>query len=131
MPCEPITVPLPSLLHRLERQKVDLAKQLCEAQSCQLKRVRRSRNWQLVGSPMAIDAFVRQYQVQAKTEVDFLINKVQAILNQHQDKLEPLEDKLQRMLQEQPNMTLAELMQATQCSLMQARQARLSLEETW
>ena len=46
----------------------------------------------------------------------------------HQDKLEPLEAKLIRLVVENPNVTLAELMAETNCTIAQARTARFDAE---
>ncbi|MCJ8304383.1 ribosome recycling factor family protein, partial [Shewanella sp.] len=42
----------------------------------------------------------------------------------HTDKLEPLETKLARMITDNPNITLAELIQITDCTTAEARTAR-------
>ncbi|QIA64786.1 ribosome recycling factor [Vibrio astriarenae] len=126
-----ITVALPSLLHRLERAQVGMAKQLSLEHDCTLKRVRRSRNWQLIGTAPSIDAFLNAFKSSSASERCFLCTKIEAVLCQHQDKLEPFEDKLVRLLKATPEMTLNELMAQTQCTMTQARQARFSVEEEW
>ncbi|MGR5120051.1 ribosome recycling factor family protein [Vibrio astriarenae] len=124
-----ITVSLPSLLHRLERTQVELAKQLSQEYHCTLKRVRRSRNWQLVGAAPNLLNFVEAFRHHAINERCFLCRKVDDVLSQHQDKLEPLEAKLIRLLKESPEMTLHQLMSQTRCSIAQARHARFIIED--
>ncbi|MDR9829375.1 ribosome recycling factor family protein [Vibrio sp. FNV 38] len=124
-----ITVSLPSFIHRLDRQHVDLAKQLCSEHNCSLKRVRRSRNWQMTGPAPSIQRILETYIEQAGQQHCFFTKKVSEVLSQHQDKLEPLEKKLVRILQSNPTMTLQELMSTTRCSILQARHARFSLDE--
>lgn len=58
----------------------------------------------------------------------YLIAKIEAELQLNLDKLESLEDKLARVIAASPNITLAELMHATNCTLIEARTARFKAE---
>ncbi len=107
-----ITISLPSLIHRIGGDHAKRAKTLAAEKQCDLKRIRRSRNWQI-----------------SEAEVmRFAINKIEQALLAHQDKLEPLDVKLIRLVRQNPNITLAELMAETNCTLVQARTARFDAE---
>ncbi|MZI93055.1 ribosome recycling factor [Vibrio sp. CAIM 722] len=124
-----LTIPLPSLIHRIGGMQTKALKMVATQHQCELKRVRRSRNWQLQGEALHIEQFYRQCQQQSPDTLKFVINKIAPVLAQNQTLLEPLADKLQRLLREQPNLTLSELMAQTQCTVQQARQARFAVEE--
>ncbi|ENM5825785.1 ribosome recycling factor family protein [Vibrio metoecus] len=121
-----VAIMLPSLIHRVGGETVKRLKQQALPLGCEFKRIRRSRNWQLTGEAMAIQAFLIQLRAEDDREVEYLIKKLDAGLRLHSDKLEPLEAKLQRLIAQNPSITLAELMAATHCSLIQARAARFA-----
>ncbi|TXY11498.1 ribosome recycling factor family protein [Vibrio mimicus] len=125
-----VTIMLPSLIHRIGGDTVKRLKHQAQPFGCELKRIRRSRNWQLVGDAMAIQDFLIQIKDIEHRDADYLIKKLELGLRQHSDKLEPLESKLQRLIAQNPSITLAELMAATHCSLVQARAARFA-EDNW
>ncbi|MBR9728050.1 ribosome recycling factor family protein [Shewanella intestini] len=128
MPKNHIIIALPSLIHRIGREALNEAKKTAITLGCQFSRVRRSRNWSLSGEAIKIQQLNSQLQHQGNQNYHYLIQKVDRGLLEHVDKLEPLEDKLIRLMTENPSMTLAELMQLTDCDLAQARSARFQVD---
>ncbi|ABV88572.1 ribosome recycling factor family protein [Shewanella pealeana] len=129
-----ITISLPSLIHRIGREAVKQAQTLAQQFNCELKRVRRSRNWGVTGEAISIQSFCQQLKIvqigSGGSEFTYLIRKIDAALLSHADKLEPLEAKLVRLIREDPNITLAELMHMTECTQAEARAARFDAD-TW
>ncbi|MCL1146852.1 ribosome recycling factor family protein [Shewanella marinintestina] len=129
---ERITIALPSLIHRIGREPVKLAQSVAKQWGCELKRVRRSRNWGLTGEALQVQSFTRQLKAMqltmSKAEFAYLIKKLDAGLLNHADKLESLEDKLARFIRQEPNITLAELIHLTGCTMTEARTARFNAD---
>jgi hypothetical protein len=135
---EAITISLPSLIHRIGRDAVNRAKVIATQYHCELKRVRRSRNWGLTGEAINIQLFAGQLKAaslqagELKTgndaEFRYLIQKIETALLGHADKLEPLAAKLVRLINETPNITLAELIHITDCTMSEARTARFDAD---
>ncbi|WP_192022156.1 ribosome recycling factor family protein [Shewanella sp. WPAGA9] len=125
-----ITISLPSLIHRIGRESVNQAKVIAVEHHCELKRVRRSKNWALVGEAIKVQSFNSQLNSVSQESFAYLSKKISAALIVHADKLEPLEAKLIRLITETPSITLAELIQQTQCTEVQARTARFEAD-TW
>ncbi|HAS6191363.1 TPA: ribosome recycling factor [Vibrio vulnificus] len=123
-----VVIALPSLIHRIGGETTKHLKSVAADHSCELKRVRRSRHWQIAGEALALQAFYDQVRRLEENSANYLVKKMQLALASHSEKLEPLEDKLQRLMMENPAITLAELMSQTHCSLSQARSARFSAE---
>ncbi|WP_459681572.1 ribosome recycling factor family protein [Vibrio comitans] len=123
-----ITVALPSLIHRVGKETVQSVKQLALKHECELKRVRRSRHWQVSGDALNIQALSSELTQQPEN-VLFILKKLNLALQLHQDKLESPADRLKRLLTENPNMTLSELMEMTHCSVAEARRARFEVDE--
>ncbi|POB18932.1 ribosome recycling factor [Vibrio vulnificus] len=123
-----VVIALPSLIHRIGGETTKHLKSLAADHGCELKRVRRSRHWQIAGEALALQAFYDQVRRLEENSANYLVKKMQLSLASHSEKLEPLEDKLQRLVMENPAITLAELMSQTHCSLSQARSARFSAE---
>ncbi|HAS8360413.1 TPA: ribosome recycling factor [Vibrio vulnificus] len=123
-----IVIALPSLIHRIGGEVTKQLKSVAADHGCELKRVRRSRHWQISGEALALQAFYDQVRRLEEDSASYLVKKMQLALASHSEKLEPLEDKLQRLVMENPAITLAELMSQTHCSLSQARSARFSAE---
>ncbi|PMO59124.1 ribosome recycling factor [Vibrio breoganii] len=123
-----ITVALPSLIHRVGGETVQSVKQLALKHECELKRVRRSRHWQVSGDAINIQALCSELSQQPDS-VLFIIKKLNLALQLHQDKLESPTDRLKRLLTENPNMTLSELTEMTHCSVAEARRARFEVDE--
>ncbi|MEF1339629.1 ribosome recycling factor family protein, partial [Vibrio rotiferianus] len=53
-----ITIPLPSLIHRIGGDNAKRAKAIAVEKKCELKRIRRSRNWQITGEALDLKAFL-------------------------------------------------------------------------
>ncbi|HDY7911535.1 TPA: ribosome recycling factor family protein [Vibrio vulnificus] len=123
-----VVIALPSLTHRIGGETTKHLKSVVADHGCELKRVRRSRHWQIAGEVLALQAFYDQVRRLEEDSASYLVKKMQLALASHSEKLEPLEDKLQRLVMENPAITLAELMSQTHCSLSQARSARFSAE---
>ncbi|MFB2719725.1 ribosome recycling factor family protein [Shewanella xiamenensis] len=124
-----ISIPLPSLIHRIGREAAKRAQAMALKHGCELKRVRRSRNWSITGQAIAIQSYCAELTAQSDAaEFAFLIKKIDTALLQHADKLEPLSAKLVRLINQNPAITLGELMQQTQCSISEARLARFEAE---
>ena len=123
-----ITISLPSLIHRIGGDHAKRAKAIAAENRCELKRIRRSRNWQIAGEALNLKAFLDVIRSQDDENLHFVIKKLENGLTKHSDKLEPLEAKLIRLVMENPNITLAELMSETNCTLIQARTARFEAE---
>ncbi|ENK2324187.1 ribosome recycling factor family protein [Vibrio vulnificus] len=123
-----VVIALPSLIHRIGGEMTKHLKSVAAEHGCELKRVRRSRHWQISGEALALQAFYDQVRCLEGDSASYLVKKMQLALASHSEKLEPLEDKLQRLVMENPAITLAELMSQTHCSLSQARSARFSAE---
>jgi ribosome recycling factor len=125
-----IQVPLPALIHRIGSELTQQAKAIATQYHCELKRVRRSRNWLLVGDAKAVHSFAAGLKLKNQEAFRYLIHKLDTALLNHGDKLESQEEKLARMIAAKPNITLSELMQATECSPAEARLARFK-EDAW
>ncbi|EHH1226835.1 ribosome recycling factor family protein [Vibrio vulnificus] len=123
-----VVIALPSLIHRIGGELTKHLKSVAADHGCELKRVRRSRHWQISGEALALQAFYDQVRRLEGDSASYLVKKMQLALASHSEKLEPLEDKLQHLVMENPAITLAELMSQTHCSLSQARSARFSAE---
>lgn len=134
-----VCIYLPSLIHRIGGGNVNKAKVIAQANQCQLKRIRRSRNWQISGTKKQIDSFVRLLADESYDDMFYLINKIKQSIkydssdvSDHSnvnDSGDADQANLVRLLSENPAMTLAELMLATNCTLSEARQARFELED--
>lgn len=127
-----ITISLPSLIHRIGREAVKQAQAIATQYDCELKRVRRSRNWCIVGAAIKIQSCSAHLQAEQRLMADgafrYLIQKLESALLQYADKLEPLDAKLIRLITDNPAITLGELMQLTQCTVTEARLARFQAD---
>ncbi|MGP8305797.1 ribosome recycling factor family protein [Vibrio sp. YIC-376] len=123
-----LAISLPSLVHRIGGEHVKRAKVVAMEIGCELKRVRRSRNWLVTGDALDLKKFLDHIKAEEPEILNFVIKKMEAGLAAHQDKLEPLEAKLIRLVLANPNVTLAELMSETNCTIAQARTARFEAE---
>ena len=122
-----ITISLPSFLHRIGRSSVNLARELAEQHHCELKRVRRSRHWKIVGEFSQLELLKKALISVDAIVYQFLLTKITAALA----KIEPpltLDQQLAQLIVAHPLMTLAELMHITQCSEAEARLARFENE---
>ncbi|WP_372930155.1 ribosome recycling factor family protein [Shewanella putrefaciens] len=127
-----ITISLPSLIHRIGREAVKQAQAIATQYDCELKRVRRSRNWCIVGAAIKIQSCSAHLQAEQRLMADgafrYLIQKLESALLQYANKLEPLDAKLIRLITDNPAITLGELMQLTQCTVTEARLARFQAD---
>ncbi|MGR5209075.1 ribosome recycling factor family protein [Vibrio rotiferianus] len=123
-----VVISLPSLIHRIGGDNAKRAKAIAVEKKCELKRIRRSRNWQIAGEALDVKVFLDHIKAEEPEPMRFIINKLELGLAKHSDKLEPLEVKLIRLVLENPNITLAELMSQTNCNIAQARTARFDAE---
>lgn len=125
---EDITIQLPSLIHRIGGEKAKQAREIALLYQCDVKRVRRSRNWAITGEAISIQSFIERLKTDNDAGFGYLIQKIATALLGHADKLEPLDVKLRRLIRENPNLTLGELIQLTQCTLAEARVARFHVD---
>jgi len=90
---------------------------------CELKRIRRSRNWQLQGNVDNLEQFAQQLKGRdVVQDSPFFVEKVLDSVRPHlQDSL-PVH--LAQLVANNPAITLAELMEKTGCTIVQARLAR-------
>ncbi|GGI79529.1 ribosome recycling factor [Shewanella hanedai] len=123
-----ITISLPSLIHRIGREEVKQAKDIALQHDCELKRVRRSRNWGVSGEAIKIQQFSVTLKIENGDKFRYLIQKITTALLDHSDKLEPLDAKLVRLITDNPNITLAELIHITDCTMTEARTARFDAD---
>ncbi|MBB1321531.1 ribosome recycling factor family protein [Shewanella sp. SR43-8] len=125
---EDITIQLPSLIRRIGGEKAKQAREIALQYQCDVKRVRRSRNWAITGEAISIQSFIERLKTDNDAGFGYLIQKIATALLGHADKLEPLDIKLRRLIRENPNLTLGELIQLTQCTLAEARVARFDVD---
>lgn len=117
------TAPLPSLIHRIGREQTKALCTIACEHGCAINRVRRSRHWQVKGSYTNLQALRRSLQDQDSITHHFVISKLTVSL----EKIEPpmtIEQQLALLLATNPNVTLNEMMEMTQCTVSQARLAR-------
>ncbi|MEZ9231019.1 ribosome recycling factor family protein [Vibrio amylolyticus] len=121
---ERVLVALPSLIHRLDGDRVKQAKTRALEYQCELKRVRRSRNWQLIGDPLALKNYRQSFTEELYESFTYLIKKLDQTLATLEFETETIEEKLEKIVISTPNVTLAELIERTDCTMSQARRAR-------
>ncbi|WP_295895419.1 ribosome recycling factor family protein [uncultured Vibrio sp.] len=125
---ESVCIALPSLIHRMGGERVKQAKMSALEYQCELKRVRRSRNWQLVGEPHALAEYRSSFSHDHDDPFVYLIKKLDHALSGLELDVETMEEKLEKIIKGTPNVTLAELIQMTDCTTAQARRARFDLD---
>ncbi len=135
---EDIIITLPSLIHRIGGETAKQAKAIALKYESELKRVRRSRNWNLTGDAIKVQTYAAQLKAhqlvsqklnkQGDGEFHFLIKKIETALLGHADKLETLEAKLIRLITQIPSITLSKLVLLTHCTEAEARVARFKAE---
>ncbi|WP_260258571.1 ribosome recycling factor family protein [Vibrio intestinalis] len=119
------TISLPSLIHRIGREQLDVARDLATQYQCQLKRVRRSRHWQLIGEISHISDFCTQLSQLSQSR--FIQDKVERHLNSLKPSLS-IEQQLAALIEANPAITLSELMSETNCTQAEARRARFDAD---
>ncbi len=128
-----ITIALPSLIHRIGKEGRVHLQQIASETHCSLKRVRRSRNWQLIGEREDLESLHARLLQVADGSLEFVSKKVTLGLRAESvmEKSEPitLEQQLLALIAENDAITLSELMEATNCSMREARAARFQADE--
>ncbi|MBD1572044.1 ribosome recycling factor [Vibrio sp. S17_S38] len=119
-------IPLPSLVHRIGGEQVKQAKEMALELRCELKRIRRSRNWQLEGELKSVMSLLVTLRQSHAEPMAFLIKKIDESLIATQTKPESKVAILERLIAVDPDITLAELMHQTDCTMAEARQARFT-----
>ncbi len=122
------SISLPSLIHRIGRDQVRHVQQQAKPLGCQLKRIRRSRNWQLIGQLEAMLELLIQLKQQPQQELSYLINKLTEAVEQL-DQRQPKQQRLSALIRQHPNITVANLAELANCSLSEARAARFVEQE--
>jgi hypothetical protein len=103
-----VSVRLNSFVHRVEDKSIVMG---CAVKyGCTLKRIRRSRNWTLSGEPSALSKFSIEANV---GWISVAINKV----------LDGYKSPIQEVLEREPEITVADLMYQSGCTLAEARAA--------
>lgn len=125
----PLQIKLPSLIHRIGREQVRRVQQQAAEHNYQLKRIRRSRNWQMLGQLEALETLVEHLKQPSPNELSYLINKLSDAVQSEQDKRQPKQQRLAALIQQQPNITVAKLAELANCSLSEARAARFMQQE--
>jgi hypothetical protein len=128
-PNQPITIALPSLVHRIGGQSARELKEVALQHHCVLARVRRSRHWQLVGRATHVDAFIESIDAFSVENKPYLIKKLRQGLAPYEDLLVPLEEKLRRLLQQNPATSISQLVANTHCTEAEARRAVLLFDD--
>lgn len=127
MSSENLVISLPSLIHRIGSEATKRLRIVVKQHGCNLKRVRRSRNWQLIGQFDALKGLLNHLSQQS-AEFDFVLNKLNAHINQSVVSQEYTNERLIEILLADPTITLTDLMERTGCSLIEARFARSESE---
>lgn len=123
-----LIIHLPSLIHRIGGDNVKKAKLIAKENGCELKRVRRSRNWQVSGEPCAQRKLSDSLNFSEPEAFQYLIRKIDERLVIINENSESREEQLKKLVFENPNITLAELMAMTNCSIAEARLARFEVD---
>ncbi|OEE37664.1 ribosome recycling factor family protein [Vibrio anguillarum] len=123
-----ITISLPSLIHRLGGENAKKAKMLAREYQCDLKRIRRSRNWQISGEITQLELLANRLRELDSLAMQFLITRLKDKLAEYQEQLEPKSAKLVRLVKQNPSITLAEFMHITHCTIAEARTARFNAD---
>jgi hypothetical protein len=135
---EDFIITLPFLIHRIGGETAKQAKTIALQYECELKRIRRSRNWSVTGDAIKVQTYAVQLKAhqmisqklnqRGDGEFNYLIKKIETALLGHADKLETLEAKLIRLVTQIPSITLSKLVLLTHCTEAEARVARFEAE---
>ncbi|CCN72964.1 ribosome recycling factor family protein [Vibrio nigripulchritudo] len=123
-----ITVPLPSLIHRIGGENAKRAKSIALQHQAELKRIRRSRNWQVAADFENLRAFSAALIERDHETYLFIIKKIDERVETLREQHLPMSEQLSALILANPNITLAELMERTNCTLAQARTARFEAD---
>ncbi|MCG9678684.1 ribosome recycling factor family protein [Vibrio sp. Isolate24] len=127
MPTDKLIIPLPSLIRRIGSEQNKQLRVIAKQHHCELKRIRRSRDWQLIGEPEALRELVNSLHQHA-SNLEFVLNKLEVFIDFHAPPCESLAAQLEYLLRSNSAITLNELMEQTGCSLSEARSARFALD---
>nr|WP_232060892.1 ribosome recycling factor family protein [Vibrio taketomensis] len=82
METEQHKISLPSLIHRIGRDQVDSIREMAVEHGCLLKRIRRSRNWQVEGSYFSLRTLISELAKGDSLKFQYVIKKLnEAIAN--------------------------------------------------
>jgi hypothetical protein len=123
-----LTVSLPALIHRIGSNNLKQTRVIALALKCELKRVRRSRNWQLIGTVSDLSGLSNELSQPNNNDLHWLINKINQVINHYSHQASPPFEQLTQLIHSRPDITLAELMALTDCSLAEVRTARFDAE---
>lgn len=113
-------ITLPSFIRRVD--KTNHLKNLFREQGCELKRIGRSRHWQLDASFAQIEATIKAIEASTEPSWQWLVTHLS---KQHKDLAF---DMLLSIAEKKPAITVSELMQRTDCTIAQARKVIDTLE---
>jgi len=118
-----VIIAFPSLIRRIGGDSVKLLREVAAQCRCSLKRVRRSRHWQLTGKAEHLSVLVEQLKEAENTqEFPFFIEKIEQEIAPYIQQSLPI--RLAQIIATNPAITLAEMMEKTGCTIAQARLAR-------
>ncbi len=118
-----VIIAFPSFIRRVGGETAKALKAIASQQKCELKRIRRSRNWQLSGKVEDLDLFAQQLKGHTLIQdYPFFIERVVEGIRPHLQESLPI--RLSQLISNYPAITLAELMEKTGCTIAQARLAR-------
>nr|WP_279610960.1 ribosome recycling factor family protein [Vibrio gelatinilyticus] len=103
-----ISIRLNSFVHRIEDKSMVL--QMAFDSGCQLKRIRRSRNWLLSGTKKQLEHFAFSANV---GWISVAVDKA----------LSGYKSPIQELLERYPEITLTQLIQESGCTMVEARKA--------
>ncbi|WP_117234392.1 ribosome recycling factor family protein [Vibrio maerlii] len=126
-----LSIPLPSLIHRVGKEGRIELQQLAVEHGCVVKRVRRSRNWQVNGELEQLKQLKATLVSQPNDDLDYALRKMEQGLEKATPAIKAIsmEESLARLIEQNDAVTLAELMEATNCSMKQAREARFLADD--
>ena len=124
---EQLIIPFPSLVQKIGSERVREIRLIAEQHSCILKRIRRSRNWQLSGERCHLSELLKVLGGLYQTE-DFVLVKLYQHLMPYEKGVQD-NRLLQEMIRSDPSLTAAELMEKTGCTLVEVRLARTEYED--
>lgn len=118
-----VVIAFPSLIRRIGGGTVKAFRDVSARHQCTLKRIRRSRHWQLAGKAQHLNLLAEQLKEEGSTqEFPFFIEKIEQEIEPYRQQSLPI--RLAQMIASNPAITLAEMMEKTGCTIAQARLAR-------
>ncbi len=118
-----VIIAFPSFIRRVGGETAKALKAEASQQQCELKRIRRSRNWHLSGKVEDLDLFSQQLKGnELVQDYPFFVEKVIEGIGPYLQESLPV--RLAQLIANNPAITLAEMMEKTGCTIAQARLAR-------